>query len=169
MRVVLLALTVLAAWPTLATAQAPDEKRQDLLALFDAAGVSSQVDQISQIMMSQQAPVIEALIRGNATGSGGNPDARIVPIMMEEVEKESRTLSAAILERMIPEWESRFTGEEIRELKTFYLSPIGRKLTATMPGLLQRGVEIGQQVGQEIGQRAAERAMERYRQLPPAK
>jgi uncharacterized protein len=152
-----------------AAAQAPDQKRQDILALFDAAGVSAQVDQISQIMIAQQRPMLEALIRGSASDSGPAADPRIAQILIEEIEAESRNLSPRILERMIPEWESRFSGDEIRELKAFYLSPIGRKLTTTMPELLQRGAQIGQQVGQEMGQAAVERTVARYRQLAPAK
>ena len=63
-----------------------------------------------------------------------------------------------------------YSEQEIRELTAFYRSPIGRKLMAKMPELLQASMEIGQQQMLKVLPQLEELTRELEQELtPPAK
>ena len=66
-----------------------------------------------------------------------------------------------LVELVIPVYDRNFTHEDIRELIRFYESPIGRKVSATLPAVARESMEAGQAWGREIAVRARRRAHER--------
>jgi hypothetical protein len=54
---------------------------------------------------------------------------------------------------VIPIYEKYYTETDINQLITFYNSPIGKKMIATMPQIMQESMTAGQSWGKQIRQR----------------
>lgn len=65
-----------------------------------------------------------------------------------EVSKEFN--SEAIIELIIPIYDKYYSESDIKELIVFYGSPIGKKLIATMPLVVQESMQVGQTWGKEL-------------------
>lgn len=59
---------------------------------------------------------------------------------------------------VVPIYAAHFSTEEVRQLTAFYRTPLGQKVTAEMPRVMQESMAAGQQWGARIGQRAYEEA-----------
>src|SRR5205823_2255100 len=54
--------------------------------------------------------------------------------------------SPAELMRLIaPIYDQHFTHDEIRQMISFYESPLGKKISATLPEIQQESLDVGQQ------------------------
>jgi hypothetical protein len=69
----------------------------------------------------------------------------------DECKKEMK--SEDITNMVIPIYEKYYTETDINQLITFYNSPIGKKMIATMPQIMQESMTAGQSWGKQIGQR----------------
>jgi len=69
----------------------------------------------------------------------------------DECKKEMK--SEDISNMIIPIYEKYYTETDINQLITFYNSPIGKKMIATMPQITQESMTAGQAWGKQIGQR----------------
>lgn len=56
-----------------------------------------------------------------------------------------------------------FTASELREIAAFYQTPIGQKMLAKMPGLMQDSLAAGQRFGQSLAGELATRMKEELR------
>ncbi len=54
---------------------------------------------------------------------------------------------------LIPVYARHYTRSEIQQLTAFYQSPLGQKVVATNPAVVQDSMEVGQIWGQQIAQR----------------
>lgn len=77
----------------------------------------------------------------------------------EEMMKEFK--AEELIDLIIPIYKKHFTQAEIQQLIAFYKTPIGQKVTATLPIIASESMQIGQQWGQEIGQKVARRLQEK--------
>lgn len=57
-----------------------------------------------------------------------------------------------LIELIIPIYAKHFSHAEIKELIGFYNSPIGKKVTATLPAITQESMVAGQQWGMKLAQ-----------------
>jgi uncharacterized protein len=64
-----------------------------------------------------------------------------------------------MVDLVVPIYAAHFTSEEIEQLVVFYKSPIGRRVTAELPVVMQESMAAGQQWGARLGQRAYDKAM----------
>jgi hypothetical protein len=69
--------------------------------------------------------------------------------------------ASTLLDMMIPIYDKYYTHEDIRELIKFYESPVGRKMTETMPLILQESMEAGQEWGRDLGEKVMQRLKEK--------
>lgn len=79
------------------------------------------------------------------------PIVNMVPEENQEAFKEE--LSKSIQElysKMAVVYMESFTEEELDDILEFYNTPVGKKMVATTPELMKKGMEIGQQWGMEI-------------------
>lgn len=75
--------------------------------------------------------------------------------LWQELKKE---ISAdELLQRLVPVYEKHFSASDIKELIRFYESPVGKKLTVTLPSVNQEALGIGQTWGSEIAVRVKRR------------
>jgi hypothetical protein len=56
------------------------------------------------------------------------------------------TLVDDMIAEMVPMYAETYTLDEIRQLTAFYMSPLGQKMQANMPMLMNRSMEISQRV-----------------------
>lgn len=63
-----------------------------------------------------------------------------------------------IIAMTIPVYQKNFTEEDLLETIAFYKSPVGQRLIAKLPIVLQESTLVGQQWGQELAKRTIERA-----------
>ena len=74
-----------------------------------------------------------------------------------------------LIEKVIPVYDKYYTTEDIKAVNTFYESPSGQKLLATLPQLMQETMKIGQEWGEKIGKQAAEEAEQELKQKSATK
>lgn len=56
------------------------------------------------------------------------------------------TLVDEMLEAMVPIYARHYTADEMRQLATFYKTPVGAKTLRLMPQLMNEGMQVGQQI-----------------------
>jgi hypothetical protein len=132
--------------PAAAPAPAPSapppsaEARKAALKLTDLLGVDRQTEQLIAGMRRQ---MVENLMR---TSAKSPEDA--VKIIDELIMPEFNAAAGDLNARVVNVWASNFSVAELNNLITFYQSPLGKKLIATIPAVQQQSVAISQQWGQ---------------------
>jgi hypothetical protein len=76
-----------------------------------------------------------------------------------EFKKEIKPESLVNL--LVPIYKKHFTQAEIKQLIAFYQTPIGKKVTATLPAVTQESMVAGQQWGQQIGAKVVQQLQEK--------
>jgi hypothetical protein len=107
----------------------------------------------AQIVIDASLPNIIAVIRK------ANP--RIPQSLIDELQKESREEFIKALpefvEAIVTVYEANYSVDEIKQLRAFYESPLGRKITARTPQVLQQTQVLGQMWGRQVGERVVAR------------
>ena len=57
-----------------------------------------------------------------------------------------------MIDMVVPIYAKYFTHDEIKQLLAFYRTPLGEKLIATLPAIMQESMAAGQKWGQLLGQ-----------------
>ena len=76
----------------------------------------------------------------------------------DEFSKEMKT--AELLELIVPIYEKYYTEEEVEQLVTFYKTPLGKKVTESLPMITQESMEAGRMWGEGIGMKVVQRLRE---------
>jgi uncharacterized protein len=63
-----------------------------------------------------------------------------------------------LIELCIPSYDKRFTHDEIKQLLAFYTTPIGKKLLAIQPEIVQECMKAGQIWGQQLAMQILKKA-----------
>jgi hypothetical protein len=58
-----------------------------------------------------------------------------------------------LMKAILPIYDKHFTHQEIRQLIAFYQSPLGRKISITLPEIQRESIEAGRSWGEELGDR----------------
>jgi len=77
----------------------------------------------------------------------------------EEAKQEMK--ADDITNLITPIYAKYYTETDIDQLINFYNSPIGKKMVATMPQVVQESMTMGQQWGKEIGEKVFARLKEK--------
>lgn len=115
-------------------ASAAQPSEQQVRQLFEVMHMSQMFDQMNAQMadvMGQAVPCVPASYWQGFIDANG---------------------SKALLGRMVPIYQGRFTAEDVKGLLAFYRSPLGQKVLTQMPLAMAEGMKIGQQWGRERGQ-----------------
>ena len=120
------------------TAQIDPAKRADIIKMLKLAGSDKLAVQVINNMVASQRL------------ANPNVPAQFWSDFVSEVDPNE------LLEISVPSWNKHFSHNEIKELIVFYQSPIGKKLTATQPKLVQESMVAGQQWGLRLGQKIAD-------------
>lgn len=69
--------------------------------------------------------------------------------------------SNTFIDMIVPVYEAHFSDDEVKQLIAFYESPIGKKLAAAQPLIVQESMTVGQKWGRQVGQRVMQRLQEK--------
>ncbi len=60
-----------------------------------------------------------------------------------------------LVELIVPIYAKHFTHDEIKQLLAFYQTPLGQKMIANQPAIMQESMEAGQEWGGQLGRQVA--------------
>lgn len=66
-----------------------------------------------------------------------------------------------LMKAILPIYDEHFTHREIRQLIAFYESPLGRKISTTLPEIQRESLEAGRVWGEQLGDRMNARLKQR--------
>lgn len=84
-----------------------------------------------------------------------NVDTTFWVDFMKEVKPET------IVDLIVPVYDRNFTDAEIDGMLAFYSSPVGRKMLAKLPVVLQESMEVGQTWGAELSKKIMQRLQQK--------
>ena len=149
---------VTAGLPAYASEVLTPEKKADIANLLSMTGVSDLANVLANVMNEQLISAIQS----------ARPD--IPPNTFEVIREETRkTIDEALSEEggfidlLVLIYDRNFTHNEIKEMISFYNTPLGKKLIATMPVLMQEGMAAGKQWGKQFSPILQERVRSRLR------
>jgi len=131
------------------------EKRADIESLLNLTGALSLGRQVAVTMSGQ----IAASLRKS------RPDIPedVLKMLPEEVGSVFQENMSVFKEMMMPVYNKYYTGQDIKDLITFYASPVGQKVIASMPGLVQESMAIGNRWGNMLGPQIEARIKDRLK------
>jgi len=97
--------------------------------------------------------MIDQIISSFSSGSSKIPES-----FWDTFRKEIS--SDGLLNRIIPIYEKHYTEEDIDGLIKFYQSDLGKKVTASLPVVMQESMQAGQEWGREIAEKAINKLKE---------
>jgi hypothetical protein len=98
--------------------------------------------------------VMESLI-ANFKSHYTNVDASFWNDFMKEVRPED------LVNMVVPVYDRNFTAEEIEGMIVFYSSPLGQKVLAKLPVVMQESMQIGQDWGQELAKKVFQKLQQK--------
>jgi hypothetical protein len=125
------------AWP-----QATEASRREARALGDKLGWESQVRSIIN--------TLRTAIIVNLSQVNGKPPTEMQAVVDDLLVPDLIADAPALMNMIVEAWARAFTAEELRNLRSFYNTPLGEKLLRTIPQLNQ----VINQSGQAWAQRA---------------
>lgn len=126
--------------PPAAPALPSDEAMKEARALAETLGVPAQVrNTITQV----RNQVVQATMQ-----SSGKPVEEAVKIVDEVLMPEFNARSTELQTALVLPWAQNFSIAELKELRAFYNTPIGKKALTVLPGINQVAIQAGQQWSQ---------------------
>jgi uncharacterized protein len=121
------------------SAQNSPEKAKDIRKVMEISGAGVNGVQVMETMVGQFKQAL--------------------PDVPDEFWKEAmKEVSAdALIDLIVPIYDKHFTHAEIKQLIAFYETPVGKKLSTTLPLITQEAMAAGQKWGEEIGQSVVEK------------
>jgi hypothetical protein len=92
---------------------------------------------------------IAAIENGIAAQRTTNP--RIPAVFWDRFLAEARNHRADFESMIVDVYERHFSADELRQLIAFNQTPVGQKMIAEMPAVMQESSQAGQQWGRKIG------------------
>ena len=134
------ALLLIPLAPQSRSAEITAEKREQIQKMLRLTGMENLMDQMKLQMLSS--------LRGQLT--------EVPEAFWSSFEK--RMDMRELIEKMIPLYDKYYTLEDLKAINSFYESPAGKKILATLPQIMQEGMKIGEEWGRRIGEQAAAEA-----------
>lgn len=140
------------------------EKMADIRTLFELTGVVRMADQILASTLQQLGPNLRSC--KDCT----ERTAQIAEREIRQLFRERFDGPGGLIERQAGIYHRHFSHAEIRELLSFYRSPIGSKLAHNLPALTAEGMQSGREWAQSLApelQRRIKAAIELDSMLTP--
>ena len=84
---------------------------------------------------------------------------------MKHLESVLKREVPRLLEQLVPVYIKHFSHEEVKQLISFYSSPIGKKFVEKQALIIPESMQIGQRWGQEAAQKAIQSTMQKIRKI----
>lgn len=130
-----IALLALALCPALvARAEVSPEKRAEIDTMLRLTGMEKLVTQ----MMTQMTARMKA------------EAPQIPPAFWDKL--SARMTGQSFIDKIVPVYDKYYTIEDLHAVNTFYSSPAGQKILATLPQVMHESMQIGQDWGKQMAQ-----------------
>jgi len=138
---------------------AENTKEQDILLMLRASGQLEASEQIISGMVPQLTQLI----------TQANPKLPQLEVAkhMKHLEGVLKREVPRLLELLVPVYMKHFSHEEIKQLISFYSSPIGKKFVEKQALIIPESMQVGQRWGQEAAQKAIQSTMQKIRKSTP--
>lgn len=124
-----------------------------------SANAQSKNEKIKQLLELTGSGKLGIQMMDQMISSFKNSYSAVNQEFWEDFKKE---INPGDIENMIlPIYDKYYTETDIDQLIAFYNSPIGKKLIATMPQVMQESVSAGQNWGRKIGEKVLARLKEK--------
>ena len=128
--------------------------KQMFVAMKVRESMTAMMANMEQQMPAQMRAGAAAAINGNASLSPQDKAEQLKKLdeAMQAATAQAHTLFTDptlvddMIAEMVPLYAETYTLDEIRQLSAFYASPLGQKMQANMPMLMQRSMQISQRV-----------------------
>jgi hypothetical protein len=122
---------------------APDP---DTIAAAKELIIASRAMDQFKLMLPRMAQAMKPAVLSGRPQMEGDFDVIIAVLL-----KGMSTRIDDLMDQIALVYARHFTGDELRQLATFYRTPVGQKFLQTQPALMQEGGTIGQNWGRTIG------------------
>lgn len=124
-----------------------------------SANAQSKNEKIKQLLELTGSGKLGIQMMDQMISSFKNSYSAVNQEFWEDFKKE---INPGDIENMIlPIYDKYYTETDIDQLIAFYNSPIGKKMIATMPQVMQESVSAGQNWGRKIGEKVLARLKEK--------
>ncbi len=133
---------------------APSSAQQKAPTAADPAAVAAAKELLVAMgSMKQFEVAINTMSRGMAQAFKQQAPAKSKEIdeVMELMATKFNARKEEVLAMVAPLYAEKFSVQELTEIGAFYKTPIGQKMIATQPEILQKSMQLGMIWGQNIG------------------
>jgi len=126
-------------------------KEADIRKLLDLVGTKAVMQQTIDRMSENIRPLMT-----NSLPPGEYRD-KLINIFFQKF--QSRLDLQQMLDLIVPVYDKYFSAEEIKELVTYYESPLGRKASSTVPKIMAEAGDAGREWGRQLGKQCMEEVL----------
>lgn len=136
----LILLTVCVSLSGFGQTKIPAEKEAEIRRTLQLTGVQQTMEQMKTQMISAMRAQMQ----------------NVPPEFWTRLETKMDT--SELLEKLLPLYDKYYSIEDLRAVNTFYASPVGRRLVATVPKITKESMAIGLEWGKRVGAQIAREA-----------
>ena len=129
-----------------------------MLAYIIYGQTSTKTEKVRQLLELMGSGKLAEQVAGQMITLFQNAYTDVDKQFWDEFSKEMKT--AELLELIVPIYEKYYTEEEVEQLITFYKTPLGKKVTESLPMITQESMEAGRMWGEGIGMKVVQRLRE---------
>lgn len=120
-------------------------KKDDIKRLMEVTGAANIANQFASAISQQLFQMLKATTE--------IPDRALVVMESEIMALFSEKISVpgGLMDQVIAIYDKHFTHQDIRDLLSFYQTPIGKKAILVLPQVANEGMLAGQRWGQSLG------------------
>lgn len=134
----LIAVITIVSCTSIAKAEIPAEKRQEILKMLQLTGTEKIL-----------AGIKTQMINGLKTSMPKIPEAFWAKF-------ENKMDMGALTEQITPLYDKYYSLEDLKAINAFYQSQAGQKVLSTSPLIFQESIAIGQKWGEKMGKEASD-------------
>lgn len=130
-----------------------------VLSLSANAQSTSKTEKINQLMELMGSGKMAIQMMNQMMDSFKSSYSKVNDTFWEDFKKEIK--AEDITNMIIPIYDKHYTESDIDQLIAFYNSPIGKKMIATMPQVMQESMVAGQAWGKQISEKVIAKLKEK--------
>ena len=140
-------------------------KKLFFASLFTVASVFSysqsteKIDNIKKLLEITGAAKMGKVMLNTMINAYQSSNIPLDTTLLNEIQSENNINT--LMDMIIPVYDKYYTDAEIKELITFYSTPIGKKLIETMPAVVQESMLIGQKWGEKVEEKIRKKRLGR--------
>lgn len=114
---------------------------------------------VRELLKASGSGNLAVQVAGSLFGQMKEAYPQVDTMVWHEMKKEMK--AEEVEDMLVPIYEKHFSQDELEGLIAFYKSPLGKKLLAAMPAVMQESMQVGREWGQQLAKRVFERLKEK--------